>query len=289
MPNSFFELGVDAAKDRRWSTALEFFRQALSREDDDIATLHNAALSAWRLGRLVEAEQYLSRAAARAPDDADLVGFLEEVRAWRRCCAELSQHHPVHWSNDGLLLTPLGPHHADALLEEMSDPGLAWLARLPQLTHIDEAARWIDAQRARKNQASFAIMDAEAGFIGVGLLRWAAAAGYIVFWIGRRHQGRGRGRRSVAMLVDIGERALRLQHIIAIVLKENARSLALLASLDFAPLSLQVAAADGNDDLILLARPAGGGEALRMLPGRAPLGPSLRRLEAAVGAPGLFD
>ncbi len=99
--DSYHYLGLISALRGLLRDAQEFFLHALSIDPDHVQALHAAACAAFQLERFDEAEEYLNRAWAANPEDADLKHLRQQIqrrsraatwhRCWQRLCGGSAQ------------------------------------------------------------------------------------------------------------------------------------------------------------------------------------------------------
>jgi RimJ/RimL family protein N-acetyltransferase len=155
-------------------------------------------------------------------------------------------------SDDELTLEPMGIEHADALFQQYRDPEIGVLTRLPNIDSYEAALTWIDEQQVEPGRATYAVMHADVGFVGVVSMQCNRDAGYFYFWMGSDHQGLGYGRRA-GRLLQKQAAALGMRWLFTSVYPENRRSLDALVELGFAPIA--VVALPPDDDLVFLSYP----------------------------------
>ena len=136
-----------------------------------------------------------------------------------------------------LWLEALAPHHAAALAWQYRDPAIAERTLLPPMHGPHGGADWV-ADRLRHPVLASVLMARGLGLLGY--VEWITdgEAGFLCLWIGADWQGRGFGRRLVAMACDLAT-GRGLQPLFTAALDDNHRSLAALRAGGFADLPLR--------------------------------------------------
>lgn len=255
-----FNLGVLAAHLGHWVLAKEAFRLGLAVYGNDAAVLYHLGLCEASTGGTPAALALLDQALEHEPANPRYRDFrcvlAERLRAWNATPwyrRELA-------CDAALTLEPIGAEHLAVLLYQLRDPQIGVMTRLPELSTPEDAARWLEEEYREPGRATYAVMHAEHGFVGVVSLRRHDEAGYFYFWIGTDYQGMGLGRRAAALLFRHA-RALGIADIFTSAYADNARSRRALAHLGFA--QIDIAACEPDQDLLFfrlaLTDEAGGG------------------------------
>ena len=109
--------------------------------------------------------------------------------------------------SDGLLLRPLRPDDAPAVVEACLDPAIGRFTFMQEGLGLDEARRWIeDANRRWSNGAPrFAIVEATTGrFVGqVGMSVYEPyQSAEMFYWVAAPERGRGVASRALSAMCD---------------------------------------------------------------------------------------
>lgn len=234
---------VLAAQLGHWGLAREALQLDLACHADDVLPLRQLAQCEAATGRIEEARLLAGRA-AQAGD-----------RGGEAMLERLQRRQPAVARDGELALEPIAIEHAAGLLEQYRDPQIGILTRLPELDTLEEAVAWIVEQQHEAGRMTYAVMHRCWGFVGVVSLRRRGSTGFFWFWTGTDHQGRGLGRAASALLLRHAAQ-VGVREVYTCVYQDNARSLAALAALGFAPLDVRAEAPD--QDLGFFRWPAPG-------------------------------
>lgn len=142
---------------------------------------------------------------------------------------------------EGLTLRELAEEDLPAWFARLSDPEAAMLAGDPIATSFDVVRRGLEYHRQSfqtKEGIRWSIVPDEIGFsvgtLGFSELSTIPGAASFGGAIGRAYWGRGIASRAGRLTLSFAFRELRLDHVWAVVLPENARSIRLLDRLGFA-------------------------------------------------------
>jgi RimJ/RimL family protein N-acetyltransferase len=159
-------------------------------------------------------------------------------------------------SYDGELgLVPLDEDHAQELYEQYRDPQIGEMTRLPEMDTPEAAREWIAEQHREPGRATYALMHANIGLIGVVSTQANGEDAYFYFWVGSDHQKQGFGRRAGRLLYLQAERA-GLKRLFTSAYHINHRSIDALNALGFRILPLRAIPPD--DDLLFFVRDVSG-------------------------------
>jgi RimJ/RimL family protein N-acetyltransferase len=172
---------------------------------------------------------------------------------------------------EGLLLEPLGHHHADDFARQYFDPAIAERCCLP--TFVDDARwhRWLDQCWGYGDQRLYAVIHPDWGFTGSVSLIIRGDVGFFYYWLGRDFQGYGLGPAAARLLLEDAHRQFGVHTCYAKVFQDNAASRRALEKLGFDALDFRPAPPDA-DEMFYRLGPAqsrqGSVEELRALFGR---------------------
>lgn len=198
----------------------------------------------WLGGRSEHAWIHLSRL---PEDDCDANAFRQEWMARAHRWQALGWYDPACACDGDLSIEPLGPEHAQAFHVHYADPQVGVLTRLPELDTVDDVCAWMATQEQDPYRATYAVMHADAGFVGVVSCHAWRDAGYFYFWIGNERQGNGYGRRAARLLFKQAE-SRGMRWLFTSAYQENARSIEALENVGFR--RLDVSAASPDEDLV---------------------------------------
>lgn len=212
-----------------------------------------AALCESVTGASARALQRLDAGRAEAVGDDLHARLSARMRRWQA----LSWYRPQAARDAELVLEPLDAGHADAFHVQYRDPQIGILARLPELDSAAAVEAWIEDQARAPGRASYAVMHAELGFVGVVSMQRHRDAAYFYFWIGCDHQGRGFGQRAGRLLcAQAGLGGVR--RLYTSVYADNLRSHDALRALGFEDLDIRAEPPDA--DLVFMMRGAQGAD-----------------------------
>lgn len=208
-------------------------------------------------GGLQRARRLLGRAVAMAPSDAVGAALLAAIERRLADAARMHGYFPLFASDGELCLEPLHPDHAQPLLFQYRDTGIAVMTGLPDLHTIAQVRQWIRAQRLKGGLGAYAVMHSRWGLVGMVFLRCCGRSAYFYFWIGCDFQGRGYGPRAARLLWTLARRG-GIRHAYTSVYAGNLRSRGALERLGFVPLEIRAQAPD--EELIFVYKPLNEGD-----------------------------
>lgn len=247
-----FDIAMLAAELGHWSLAKTVLRSWLAVYGAHATVLHHLAWSEATTGNAEAAMPLLEHALTLTPDHAHCLDLQRNLRERLQRRTGLAWFHADAAASDELVLEPLGPEHADALVYQYRDRQIGEMTRLPDFDTLEEAQAWIEEQHLDNARQNFAAIHRDWGFIGVAGMRCAGEAGYFHFWIGSDFQDRGWGRKAAQLLF---RQTLRngIVDVFTSVYEDNARSRNALARLGFTGLEVRACAPD--QDLLFLHLP----------------------------------
>ncbi|MDN7183264.1 GNAT family N-acetyltransferase [Caballeronia sp. SEWSISQ10-4 2] len=223
-----------------WGLAKDIWRTSLALAHDPfVAHLHLAQCLA-ASGALADALPHLEKAKAQAYASGNEScrtlhdTLIARAARWRG----LDWYRPELARDAELALEPLGAEHSEAFLDSYADPQIAVMANLPELKSLADVLMWIEEEANVPGRTSFAVVDAQRGFVGVASLCRAGAAGFFYFWITADAQGQGFGTRA-ARLLFAQAHANGVSDIFTNSYSSNGRSLFALQRLEFRRLPVQ--------------------------------------------------
>lgn len=123
------------------------------------------------------------------------------------------------------------------ILSKVSNPGYPMRYPYSKEQAIDFIGRLGDAH-LQGRMISFAIRERKTkefvGSVGLGEIDHATRSCEILFWLGKRHQGRGFAKEAVGLVVHYAFSTLGMERINALIYSENERSVGLLKGIGFA-------------------------------------------------------
>lgn len=186
-------------------------------------------------GRSASALQQVRQSLRTCPDDPaalDLHERLEERLAhWRA-----SPWYKADDMREGdLSLELLDQMHVPAWLHQYRDVSIGCMTGLPPISSEEDAASFL-ALVAQTNDAEYAVMHHEHGFVGAVGVRCLEDMAHIHFWIGIDHQGKGLGARATQLLIRCLAKS-RVRHVFTSVFCDNLRSRRILDKAGFRAIS----------------------------------------------------
>jgi len=209
----------------------------------------NANCVAWCDAMCGDLERALERLSGQADADDFAMLLHEEFAARAAHWRTLDWYHAACARDGDLALEPLGAEHVDAFFDQYRDPQIGILTGLPDFESPDAVRAWIISRGNDAGRASYAVMHADAGFVGVVSLHASEGSGYFYFWIGCDYQGREYGRRA-GRLLQLQAAAWGVPYLFTSVYTDNQRSLDALESLGFRRMNTRAKPPD--DELIFM-------------------------------------
>jgi len=194
-------------------------------------------------------ERALERLSGQADADDFAMLLHTEFAARAGHWQTLDWYHATCARDGDLALEPLGTEHTDAFFEQYRDPQIGILTGLPDFESPDAVRAWIISRGNDAGRASYAVMHAHTGFVGVVSLHACEGSGYFYFWIGCDYQGHGYGRRA-GRLLQLQAAASSVPYLFTSVYMDNQRSMDALESLGFRRMNTRAKPPD--DELIFL-------------------------------------
>lgn len=134
-----------------------------------------------------------------------------------------------------LWLEPLGTAHAAELAWQYRSPAIAELTQLPPLRDPHLAADWIRHRLAQPLLAR-ALMAPRAGLVGCVEIMLSGQDAFLCLWVGTDWQGRGWGKRLIAMGSELAQTE-GAQLLLTATLRRNLPSRAAFGRSGFSELS----------------------------------------------------
>lgn len=260
------------AERSHWGDAIARAWRVCPRGDDEIDLRHSMAVFAVQLRRLDIARAIFdyddnrvcvalchaqggrldhALSCVEGIDDSYVDTLRGRWQQRRALWSSLGGYHAEIAYDDELCLIPLEEHQAQELYEQYRDPQIGELTRLPELDAPAAACEWIAEQARESGRATYALMHADIGLIGVVSVQTHDEDGYFYFWIGSAYQGKGFGRRAGHLLCRQAER-LGVKRLFTSVYQTNHRSIEALCALGFQMLPWNAMPPD--DDLLFYVR-----------------------------------
>ncbi|CAB3770177.1 GNAT family N-acetyltransferase [Paraburkholderia humisilvae] len=235
------QLGLLAMRVGNWGLASEIFRTGLMHNADDVAAHYYLARCLVVTGYLNDAITHAATALALDPTHRACVALCRLLRRRDASWRSLRAYQSSLARDRDLCIEPLCSGHVDALLDHLlSDPHIALMANLPDMTNRQQVLEWLDGESHEAGRCSYAVVQADQGPIGVVSYRRVASAAYFYFWVGAGVQGAGLGSRAARLLLAQAE-AAGVTDMFTSTFVDNIRSSRALVRVGFEPLVVEAA------------------------------------------------
>jgi RimJ/RimL family protein N-acetyltransferase len=239
----YYQVGLLAAQLGHFGLAKDCFRQGLSWYGDDATDLYLLAWCESASGGVADAIALLAQALALDPAHAHSLALHATLTERMALWDSHPWYLPQHASAAALRLEPLGQEHAPALLYQYRDRQISVMTCLPEMDTIAQAQDWISEEQQNTRRASFAVLHACWGLVGVVSMHCSGDAGYFYFWIGSDFQEQGLGRQAAQILFPMmAEHGV--TQVFTSAYDDNLRSIRALSKLGFTQLPLRALAPD---------------------------------------------
>lgn len=158
---------------------------------------------------------------------------------------------PGHQAGD-LRLEPLGHQHLQDFAWQYHAADIRELCRMPEFLDDAQWHAWLDELYRLGDEASFAILHADRGFVGCIHLVRAGDLGFLYYWLGQDFRGQGLARRAADLLLE----RVALRACYAKVFACNEPSRRLLERLGFVELDIRAAPPEQEERFYRRGEPA---------------------------------
>ncbi len=255
-PSLYRRIATVAMHSNLWGLARKILLAGLRSAGENAEDLANIAWCEARTGQLRQAKSLIERALLQDPSN-ELA--LEIDRRLSHRLASRDHHWLVELRHEALplILEPLDDSHAEAYWRQYRDPQIAIMTGLPNLTSLEEVRHWISSQQAEAGRVNFAVMHADAGFVGFINFAVSEHASFFCFWTGVDFQGSGfataAGRLACAYAAKIG-----VPVMLTSAYKDNHRSIRALERIGFVRMSIRALPPDHDRLFFSLIDPVAG-------------------------------
>ncbi len=234
-----------ALQARHYGLAREVSLVGMATCGDNLQDLSTLAVCGLHTGDHESAASHASQVLAAVPADPTCLAVRAELEQRERLLQGHRWFLPAAASQGPLRLQPLAPHHAQALWLQYRDIDVSMAFRLPDSASPDGLAAWIDKATGAPQRLDCVVLHEDWGAIGIVGAGVTDEAGLFSLWIGTDRQGQGHGVQAARLLMPMLE-AFGIRQLFAAVKPDNRPSLAALAALGCAPMTIKAQQPDSE-------------------------------------------
>src|SRR5262249_49729081 len=139
------QLGLLAMRIGSWRLATEIFRASLEHDADDVAAHYYLARCLLVAGHLDDAIAHAASTLERDPTHRGCAALYRLLRCRDARRRSLPEYRASLARDRDVCIEPLCSGHIDALLDHvLSDPHIALMANLPDMTNRQQMSEWMD-------------------------------------------------------------------------------------------------------------------------------------------------